>query len=385
MSSWTALRSLAQVASVHVGNRYMIQQQQRLVCSLTAVGSPLLVTRVPLLNQQRYAARKGTRERKGKKKVKAELAKKEEFVPYKIKLAKLHVPEGPRRAVEINKPDVIDDVYFTKHFMTVPISLSDAVQFHRETNHPSIYDSPEALLTMKVELNMQLEKKNRYMDNFSRIVLLPHNFEYQAVRKVLAFCKTQETQEDANKAGADAVGGLDLVKRIQSGEVSLADYDYFIAHTNMLADILPLRGLLKRKLPNIKNGSVGVDLPKMIQIFSKGIEFASTRDAYELDYGVVEVPFGRLTMPVDELEANYSAILKDIETCRARKSGAFITRCYVLSPPSPEYFVVKTDAYVKKKVEDTSSSSSDDESDNENEKPDEEEGENTSRARVAKQ
>lgn len=193
----------------------MIQQQQRLICSLTPVGSSLLVSRVPLLNQQRFAARKGTRERKGKKKVKAEIAKKEEFVPYKVKLARLHVPEGPRRLVEINKPEVVDDVYFTKHFMNVPISLVDAVQFHRETNHPSVYDSPEALVTMKVELNMQLEKKNRYLDNFSRIVLLPHSFEYQPVRKVLAFCKTQETQEDATKAGADAVGGLDLVKRIQ--------------------------------------------------------------------------------------------------------------------------------------------------------------------------
>lgn len=36
-------------------------------------------------------------------------------------------------------------------------------------------------------------------------------------------------------------------------------------------------------------------MPKMVQIFSKGIEFASTRDAYELDYGVVEVPFGRVS------------------------------------------------------------------------------------------
>lgn len=178
-------------------------------------------------------------------------------------------------------------------------------------------------------------------------------------------------------------------------------------------------------------GSVGVDMPKMIQLFSKGIEFASTRDAYELDYGLVEVPFGRvstpfsrlslfshwqstmwlynsainskgnvlciqifsgclectqLTMPMEELEANFSIILKDIESCRARTSGSFVTRCYVLSPPSPEYFVVKTEAYIKKKAEDTSSSSSsDDDSDNENEKPDEEEGQNTSRARVAKQ
>lgn len=36
-------------------------------------------------------------------------------------------------------------------------------------------------------------------------------------------------------------------------------------------------------------------MPKMIQLFSKGIEFASTRDAYELDYGLVEVPFGRVS------------------------------------------------------------------------------------------
>ncbi|XP_057377167.1 large ribosomal subunit protein uL1m-like [Daphnia carinata] len=384
MSSWTALRSLAQAASVHVGNRCMIQQQQRLICSLTPVGSSLLVSRVPLLHQQRFAARKGTRERKVKQKVKAEIAKKEEFVPYKVKLAKLHVPEGPRRIVEKNKPEVVDDVFVTKHFMTRAISLADAVQFHRETNHPSVYDSPEALITMKVELNMQLEKKNRYLDNFSRILLLPHSFEYQPVRKVLAFCKTQETQEDATKAGANAVGGLDLVKRIQSGEVPLADYDYFVAHTNMMSEVLPLRGLLKRKLPNVKNGSVGVDMPKMIRLFSKGIEFASTKDAYELDYGLVQVPFGRLTMPMEELEANFSTILKDIESCRARTSGSFITRCYVLSPPSPEYFVVKTEAYIKKKAEDTSSSSSSDD-DSDNEKADEEEEQNTSRARVAKQ
>ena len=215
MSSWALLRNIAHVGNVYVGSRCIVQQQHRLICSLPAAASSLLVSRVPLISQQRYAARKGTRERKGKKKVKQEIAKKEEFVPYKIKLAKLHVPDGPRRIVEKNKPEAIDDVFITKHFMTRAISLADAVQFHRETNHPSVYNSPEALITMKVELNMQLEKKNRYLDNFSRIVLLPHSFEYQPIRKVLAFCKTQETQEEAIKGGADAVGGLDLVKRIQ--------------------------------------------------------------------------------------------------------------------------------------------------------------------------
>nr|CAG4647161.1 EOG090X089S [Megafenestra aurita]SVE92466.1 EOG090X089S [Megafenestra aurita] len=380
MSTWTALRNLALAGNVYIASRPLVQQQQRLVCSLTATGSSLLVTRVPLVNQQRYAARKGTRERKVKAKVKAEIAKKEEFVPYKIKLAKLHVPDGPRRLVEKNKPEVIDDVYVMKHFMTRSISLADAVQFHRETHHPTCYNSPDSLITMKVELDMKLEKKNRYMDNFSRIFLIPHRFEYQPVRKIMAFCKAQDTQEEAVKGGADAVGGLDLIKRIQSGEVALSDYDYFVAHTDMMADILPLRGLLKKKLPNVRTGSMGVDLPKMIERYSKGLEYSSTKDAYELDYGLVEVPFGRLTMSMEELEANFSAILKDIESCRGRTSGEFITRTFVISPPSTESFVVKTETYVGKKADDSSSSSSsDDESDDEADK--DEDQENRSRVK----
>lgn len=215
MLSLTALRNLAQAGNVYIGSRSLVQQQQRLLCGLAASNSSLLITRPPLISQQRYAARKGTRERKVKAKVKAEIAKKEEFVPYKVKLAKLHVPEGPRRIIEKNKPEVIDDVYVVRHFMNRPVSLAEAVQFHRETNDPSCYNSPDALLTMKVELDMKLEKKNRYLDNFSRILLLPHRFEYQPIRKVMAFCKTQETQDEAVQGGADAVGGLDLIKRVQ--------------------------------------------------------------------------------------------------------------------------------------------------------------------------
>jgi large subunit ribosomal protein L1 len=89
------------------------------------------------------------------------------------------------------------------------------VQFHRETNHPTIYNSSNALLNVRVELDMKLEKKNRYLDNFNRILLLPHRFEYQAERKILALCKTQETQDEAMRGGAVTVGGLDLIKRIQ--------------------------------------------------------------------------------------------------------------------------------------------------------------------------
>jgi len=254
-SSMAVLRSVAQ-NSASANRSFKISTSspsQRLLSSPIVINS-LLPTRSLMISQQRYAARKGTRQRKTGDKVKV-VVKKEEFVPYHIKLAKMKVPDGPARELEKGKPEAIDDVFITRHFMTKSISLADAVQFHKETNHVSVYNKPNALISVNIELDMKLEKKNRYLDNFSRILLLPHQFELHPPRKVLAFCKTAETQEEALAGGAEAYGGVELVKRIQSGEVSLNDYDYFVAHVNMVTDIVPIRGLMKRRFPTVKNGT----------------------------------------------------------------------------------------------------------------------------------
>nr|CAG4637870.1 EOG090X089S [Chydorus sphaericus] len=376
-SSLSALRSASRISTPSTWNS-LLTQQQRLVSVLTVGSSPLLIPpRVPLIDQQRNAARKGTRERKAKKLVKTEVAKKQEFVPYATRMARLHVPEGPRRLIEKGKPYPIDDVYQMRHFMTQDVKLAEAIDFHRESNHPTVYNSPDALIFVKAEFDLRMEKKNRFLDTFSRLVLLPHSFEYERARKVLAFCANQETQDEAIKGGAEAAGGVELIKRIKAGEVSLLDYDCFVAHTNMMLELTPLRGLMKKNFPQVKSGSLGTNLAHMIERFSRGIEFTVNRDPYELDYGVAQIPFGRINMPTQELEANFDTILKDVETCRGRTTGAFITRCFVLSPPSPERFVVKAETYVGSKEEDSSSSSSDDEdSDAEDgkEKDDEESG-----------
>lgn len=91
-------------------------------------------------------------------------------------------------------------------------------------------------------------------------------------------------------------------------------------------------------------------------------------------------------MPNEELEANFATILKDIETCRGRPTGAFITRCYVVSPPSPESFVVSTATYLGRQEDSSSSSSSsDDESDDErpDQEEEEEQGGRQSRGKIA--
>lgn len=43
---------------------------------------------------------------------------------------------------------------------------------------------------------------------------------------------------------------------------------------------------------------MGADLKKMVELFSKGLEFSSSKDQYELDYGIVEVPFGRVNIEI---------------------------------------------------------------------------------------
>nr|CAG4650257.1 EOG090X089S [Sida crystallina] len=327
----------------------LISNLDRKIHSLSNVSTPGLLsgvgTRPPFFTQQRFAARKGTREKKSKKIVKKEVQK-EEFLPYMSRSANKNVSTGPRRLIESGRQEAVDDVYGFRYFMTRPISFAEAIQFHRETNHPTVYNRPDSFAIARVELDMSMEKKNRYIDNFTRIVLLPHDINLNLPKKVVAFCKTPETQEAAKAAGAELVGGVDLVKSIQSGSLSLSEYDHIVAHTHMLNDLAPVRGLMKKKFPNLKNGSMGTEMSEMIERFSKGVEFASTKDSQELDFGLVEVPIGKLTMSMEELEANFKAILKDIDSCRGRVSSPFIVHCYILCPPSKEKFLITHQSYL---------------------------------------
>jgi hypothetical protein len=54
----------------------------------------------------------------------------------------------------------------------------------------------------------------------------------------------------------------------------------------------------------ISLGSIGINMTKMVEIFSKGLEFSSTKDDNELDYGLVDIPFGNVSNSADFLIAN---------------------------------------------------------------------------------
>lgn len=133
------------------------------------------------------------------------------------------------------------------------------------------------------------------MDNFHRIVAIPHKFDHGEERSLLVFSKTPEMLQDVQNAGAQLVGGVEIIKSIQSGEISLHDFQHIIAHPNILPELASLRGLMKRKFPNPNNGTLCVDLVAATSRFLNGISYSGLKDEIEKDFGSVQTVIGTVS------------------------------------------------------------------------------------------
>lgn len=82
-----------------------------------------------------------------------------------------------------------DNVYIGRYYRWRVYSVTEAIQCHRETHHPTMYGIPNAKLNVEIELNMQGEKKTRFVDNFQRIAMIPHKFDHGEERNILVLAK----------------------------------------------------------------------------------------------------------------------------------------------------------------------------------------------------
>ncbi|XP_067004658.1 large ribosomal subunit protein uL1m [Anabrus simplex] len=297
--------------------------------------------------QVRYAARKGTREKRKKKAQSAKVEKKIETVPFYLRgKGKLKVPTTKRRIEDFWKSDPVDNVWIGKYHKWRIYSFAEAVECHRETHHPTIYNVPDAPLNAFIELDMRAPKKNKFVDNFKRVVHIPYPFDLGDDRSVLVFCKSPELQKMALEAGATLCGGTELIKDVQKGEVAVQDFQFVVAHPEILPELVSVRGLMKRNFPTTRNGTLGADVAEMVSRFKFGIKYASSSDENEKDYGWIDTSIGKLDMDVSHLEANFIALLKDVDSLRPKREGPFITRCLLISAPSVERLKVNLEPYL---------------------------------------
>lgn len=142
-------------------------------------------------------------------------------------------------------------------------------------------------------------------------VILPHGTG--KIPKVLVFAKGEKVKE-AEKAGAEIVGGEDLAEKIKDG---FLDFDVAIATPDMmrvvgrLGKILGPRGLM----PNPKTGTVTFEVGKAIQDAKKG------KVEYRIDkYAIVHLILGKVSFSVKELVENYAILIYEI--MKAKPSAA---------------------------------------------------------------
>ncbi|XP_045551335.1 LOW QUALITY PROTEIN: 39S ribosomal protein L1, mitochondrial-like [Salmo salar] len=107
------------------------------------------------------------------------------------------------------------------------------------------------------------------VDLFVSTVYLPYLFKTD-VNKVSVFTENPDQAKVALENGAAFVGGADLVQRILDDEV---DVDFYIVVLDIISKLLPLKNKLRLKFPKNKRGSVGVHIPKMLELFQTGHEY----------------------------------------------------------------------------------------------------------------
>jgi large subunit ribosomal protein L1 len=163
-----------------------------------------------------------------------------------------------------------------------------------------------------IEAHVRLGVDPRHADQMVRgTVVLPHGTG-KSVR-VAVFAQGDKAQE-ALKAGADEVGGEDLVKKIEAGwlefDVALATPDS-MGLVGRLGKILGRRGLM----PNPKAGTITFDLDRAIR------EVKGGRVEFKVDKaGIVHVPVGRSSFEAQALVDNLSTLVDAIN--RAKPAGA---------------------------------------------------------------
>ena len=123
-----------------------------------------------------------------------------------------------------------------------------------------------------------------------------------------------EKAQEALRAGADEVGGEDLVKKIEAGWL---EFDVAVATPDTMGMVGKLGRILGRRglMPNPKAGTVTFDIERAVK------EVKGGRVEFKVDKGaIIHVPVGRASFDAQQLEENLAALMDAVN--RAKPSGA---------------------------------------------------------------
>src|SRR5881409_2873572 len=183
-----------------------------------------------------------------------------------------------------------------------------------------------------VEVHLRLGVDPKHADQMVRgTVVMPNGLGRS--KKVLVIA-SGDKQREASEAGADFVGGEDMVNKIQSE--SWTDFDAVIATPDMMRSVGKLGKVLGPRglMPNPKTGTVTTDVAKAIKEIKAGkVEFRVDKT------GIIHSPVGKISFSKDKLIENASSLIQAVLKAKpAAAKGKYVKTATVCSTMSPGVF-----------------------------------------------
>ena len=180
-----------------------------------------------------------------------------------------------------------------------------------------------------VELHVKLGVDSRHADQQVRgAIVLPHGTG--KTQRVLVFAKGDKA-DAARAAGADYVGDMDMVEKIQ--KENWFDFDVVVASPDMMGVVGRLGKLLGPKglMPSPKAGTVTPDVAKAVQ------EVKAGKIEYRLDKtNIIHCPIGKVSFGAEKLNDNFNALMGAIVKAKpAAAKGQYIRSCVTASTMGP--------------------------------------------------
>ena len=213
------------------------------------------------------------------------------------------------------------------------------VESAKKIEKGTLYDAAEAMdLVVKtatakfdetVELHVKLGVDSRHADQQVRgAIVLPHGTG--KTQRVLVFAKAAKADE-ARAAGADYVGEMDLVEKIQ--KENWFDYDVVVASPDMMGVVGRLGKVLGPKglMPSPKAGTVTPDVAKAVT------EIKAGKVEYRLDKtNIIHCPIGKVSFGAEKLTENFNALMGAIVKAKpSAAKGQYIRSCVCASTMGP--------------------------------------------------
>ena len=181
------------------------------------------------------------------------------------------------------------------------VTLEDAVAFAKDGASAKFDESVE----VHVRLNIDPKKGEQAVRGS---VTLPHGTGKEVKVGVI----TEDKSEEAKKAGADVVGGQELIDKIKAGD--LPDVDVLVATPDMMPKLAPAARVLGPRglMPSPKTDTVTPNVEAAIESLKKG------KSSFKNDNtGNIHQVIGKASFDAEKLVENYKAFMDAVEACKS--------------------------------------------------------------------